>query len=260
MVLALLLQVYVQQHENHRLRARELGEVVVPLTHMTHVDVPVRRDGVILVTDGAKGHAREVATELAKHGFHVLVGVRSTAELRSFAFEARKGLEPVLFDLTQPATFADIVYRIRQIRRDLDRPLVGVLLNLAAYVEDYDGEENANFLDISFLDRHYKAVFKGPVRLLQALFELLRHQDSEAKAQQGRLLEAAQEAQEGSNATRVNTLNTQGLRITTLYSVLPAGQADSCGARCSMQRAFLQYAEDFAAAPLGYTNFTTSQV
>lgn len=96
--------------------------------------VPVRRDGVVFVSDGAKGSVREASIELAKHGYHVLVGCKTEAEIRSFAFDSRKGLELIKFDIANPATFVTLVYRLRQIRRDLDRPLVGVVLNLAGIV------------------------------------------------------------------------------------------------------------------------------
>lgn len=92
---------------------------------------PARRDGVIFVSDGAKGIARESSLELAKLGYHVLVGAKSEEEKRSFAFESRKGLEVILFDVAEPATLVALIYRLQQIRRDLDRPMVGVVINLA---------------------------------------------------------------------------------------------------------------------------------
>jgi hypothetical protein len=103
-------------------------------TKITLLRVPVRKDGVIFVSDGAKGQVREAAVELSKLGYHVLVGAKTDAEIRSFAFDSRKGLELIKFDITSPATFVDLVYRLRQIRRDLDRPLVGVVLNLAGKI------------------------------------------------------------------------------------------------------------------------------
>ena len=100
-------------------------------TTQQSIIVPVRKDGVIFISDGAKGSAREAAIELAKHGYHVLVGAKSEAEIRSFAFDSRKGLEPILFDITNPSTFVSLIFRLRQIRRELDRPFVGIVLNLA---------------------------------------------------------------------------------------------------------------------------------
>jgi hypothetical protein len=38
---------------------------------------------------------------------------------------------------------------------------------LTGYLEDYSGEPSTNYLDVISMDRHYKALFKGPVRLLQ---------------------------------------------------------------------------------------------
>jgi hypothetical protein len=100
-------------------------------TNKVVLPVVVRRDGVVFVSDGAKGTAREASVELSKLGFHVLVGVKSEEEKRSFAFESRKGLEVILFDIADPTTLVKVVYRLRQLRRDLDRPVVGVVLNLA---------------------------------------------------------------------------------------------------------------------------------
>ncbi len=105
---------------NHR---NEVSETFNP--------VAVRKDGVVFVTDGAQGVARQASIELAKHGYHVLVGCKTDAEIRSFAFDARKGLEMIKFDLADPSTFVTLIYRLRQVRRDLDRPIVGIVLNLA---------------------------------------------------------------------------------------------------------------------------------
>ena len=35
------------------------------------------------------------------------------------------------------------------------------------YIDDYSIEAAAQLLDINYLDRHYKAIFKGPTRLIQ---------------------------------------------------------------------------------------------
>jgi len=98
------------------------------------VFVPVRKDGVIFISDGAKGSSREAAVELSKHGYHVLVGCKTEAEIRSFAFDSRKGMEMIKFDISSPETYIPLIYRLRQIRRDLDRHIVGVVLNLAGII------------------------------------------------------------------------------------------------------------------------------
>lgn len=121
----LLVSICITYFQNPTLHSKE------DLGSYNYLTIPVRKDGVIFVSDGAKGSVREASIELAKHGYHVLVGCKSDAEIRSFAFDSRKGLELIKFDIANPATFVTLVYRLRQIRRDLDRPLVGIVLNLA---------------------------------------------------------------------------------------------------------------------------------
>lgn len=87
--------------------------------------------GVFFFTDGAKGKARLAALEVARRGGYALVGVQSDTELRSFALDQRKGLEPILFDVSDPAALIPIVHRLRQLQHDLQRPLSGVVINLA---------------------------------------------------------------------------------------------------------------------------------
>lgn len=94
------------------------------------IHMPVRRDGVVFVTDGARGNVREASIELTKLGYHVLLGVKSEDERKTFAYDQRKGLETILFDIGDPVTLVNVIYRLRQIRRDLDRPIVGLVINL----------------------------------------------------------------------------------------------------------------------------------
>jgi hypothetical protein len=96
--------------------------------------IPIRNDGVIFVSDGAKGIAREASLQLASYGFHVLVGVKTNAEVRSFAYESRKGLEPLIFDIQDPTTFVPLIYKLRKIETSLDRKFVGVVINIAGYL------------------------------------------------------------------------------------------------------------------------------
>jgi hypothetical protein len=46
-------------------------------------------------------------------------------------FDSRKGLEPIIFDFFDPNTLLAVVYRIKQIRFDLDRKFMGSVINLA---------------------------------------------------------------------------------------------------------------------------------
>ena len=97
----------------------------------------VRKGGTVLITDAAHGEARELAIYLASQGLHVLAGVRTDSEARSFIFEARKGVETVLFDINEPALIAKAIYRIKQVKLELDRPLTAVVFNIAGRCNDF---------------------------------------------------------------------------------------------------------------------------
>ena len=136
---------------------------------------PLRRDGVvILITDGAKGFAREAALELSEgaYGYHVLVGVRSEAELKSFTYEARKGLEPILFDISDPTTLVTLIYRLRYLRANMGRDLGGIIINLADFIVDHrrDNGGPEALVNTDIMDSHYRALLKGPTRLLEVFF------------------------------------------------------------------------------------------
>ena len=169
-----------------------------------HVDVikprtkrfPVCREGAVVITDAAYGHARQTALLLADQGFHVLAGVRTKAEERSFMYDARKGLEPFRMDLTEPNEIAKLYYRLRFVNAELRRPLYGILVNTADSVLDADkakapsppmlrdlsavGGFNATHMqlvakqviDVPALDDGYNWSVKGPLRVLQGALEL----------------------------------------------------------------------------------------
>jgi hypothetical protein len=93
--------------------------------------LPVCHKGTVIITDAAYGHARETALLLADQGMHVLAGVRSAAEERSFAYDERKGLEPFQMDLQEPNEVAKLMYRLRFITVEMERPLYGIIVNTA---------------------------------------------------------------------------------------------------------------------------------
>ena len=45
-----------------------------------------------------------------------LPGVKTDGEMRSFIFDSRKGLEPILFDYSDQNTLLNVVNRVKQIR------------------------------------------------------------------------------------------------------------------------------------------------
>ena len=71
---------------------------------------------------------RRAANALASVGLYVLVGVGSQEMKRRFTEEAVKGVEVVVADLQEPSHVAHIVYRSKEIARDLHRPLVGLAM------------------------------------------------------------------------------------------------------------------------------------
>lgn len=101
------------------------------LASANHTSFPLRSDGVLFISHASSGPAREAALLLPRFGFHVLIGVKDKAERRSFLYSMRKGVELIDFDMADPSTYPNLIYRLRHIRRDLDRPVVGLVLNLA---------------------------------------------------------------------------------------------------------------------------------
>ena len=165
----------------------------------------VCRDRTIFITDASSGYAREAALLLSQQGFHVLAGVKTESQRRSFVYDvaSRKGLEPVVVDISDPAQLADLLYRIRQVALDLQRPLYGVLINSLQELEYLEtglptdgwgpqssggkgrGSSNkkkvappepaavlrASSLDVDSLETAYRRLLKGPARLIQAALQ-----------------------------------------------------------------------------------------
>ena len=125
----------------------------------------------VLVTDAATGVGRAIALQLADLGLHVLAGVKSEAEKRSFLFASRKGLEPVIFDLTDPALVASVVYRIQQLQLEWNRRFYGVVLNLADTMNELKtnmkSDEKSNLIDVDAFDTSYRMIVRSTLRLLQ---------------------------------------------------------------------------------------------
>ena len=126
----------------------------------------------VLVTDAATGVGRAIALHLSDLGLHVLAGVKSEAEKRSFLFASRKGLEPIVFDLTDPALVASTVYRIRQLQLEWNRRFYGIVLNLADTMHEMKTNmKNDNggndLIDLDAFDTSYRKIVRSSIRLLQ---------------------------------------------------------------------------------------------
>ena len=68
------------------------------------------------------------ANILASKGLYVLFGVASKDMRHYMSQSAIKGVEMIEADINEPASIGNILYRSREITRDLNRPLVGVTL------------------------------------------------------------------------------------------------------------------------------------
>lgn len=165
----------------------------------------VCRASTVVLTDATQSYAREAAILLAEQGFHVLACVKTEAQKRSFIYDmsGRKGLEPIVADVADPSQLAELLYRIRQVHRDLKRPLYAVVVNSVDLPivpvqlppppppprrNKKRGPRRSNgrtppvsaaasvvpsgsVMDIEALDVAYRRFVKGPVRLLQAAMQ-----------------------------------------------------------------------------------------
>lgn len=164
----------------------------------------VCRASTVVMTDATQSYAREAAILLAEQGFHVLACVKTEAQKRSFVYDmsGRKGLEPIVADVADPSQLAELLYRIRQVQRDLRRPLYAVVINSVDLpvvpvqlppppppppprrsktrggVRRSSGRgppvntaavPSGSVIDVEALDAAYRRFVKGPVRLLQAV-------------------------------------------------------------------------------------------
>ena len=169
----------------------------------------VCRASTVVLTDATQSYAREAAILLAEQGFHVLACVKTDAQKRSFFYDMAglKGLEPIVADVADPPQLADLLYRVRQVQRDLKRPLYAIVVNSVdlpsvavplplpsplkaakrrkgrgrgrgdnrgmtsatmAPIHAVPDAPGGSVVDIEALDTAYRRFVKGPVRLLQA--------------------------------------------------------------------------------------------
>ena len=83
---------------------------------------------IALLTHRDLPSLRQAANALASYGLYVLVGVGSAAMVPHFAETAVKGVELMVVDLQEPSHIAQLVFRSRELTRDLQRPLLGVVM------------------------------------------------------------------------------------------------------------------------------------
>lgn len=123
----------------------------------------------VLVTDAASGVGRAIALELSDLGVHVLAGVKTEAEKRSFLFASRKGLETIIFDVSDPALVASTIYRIQQLQSEWNRRFFGVILNLSDTMNEWktNMKHEEELVDVDAFDTSYRMIVRSSIRLLQ---------------------------------------------------------------------------------------------
>lgn len=100
----------------------------LPSRNLTLPKIP--RAGLAIVTSSGQGYSRDIVYKLANRGLHVLSCVKSKQEERSFAFDKHKGIEAIQASLDKPVDIARLIYRSNEIKRDLNRTLAAVVINV----------------------------------------------------------------------------------------------------------------------------------
>lgn len=109
----------------------------------------------------AEGGGKDIALGLADKGFHVILGVHSDYEMKYFKFIANKGIQTILFDITEPSHIADMTYKIDSITKVLGRKLTSVVLISHNYIPADSS------LDIGAIHNSYQHDILGPLRVVQ---------------------------------------------------------------------------------------------
>jgi hypothetical protein len=151
----------------------EFCSIPVLIEPQTHFDIDF--SGTVFITD-ARGTGQNIAFSMANMGLYVLAGVPTESDVQNFTFDKRKGIEPILFDMKQPNDVVEVLYRIRELIRDLKRPLTALIINtLENDDHSFTGQSNSGDasephfvggLDINFdlsLEQ-YQSIFKNVVK------------------------------------------------------------------------------------------------
>lgn len=123
-----------------------------------------------LITGANKGIGKEIARQLAQHGFAVFIGARDMAKGREAAEElCAAGFEAtcIVLDVNDPVSIRTASGTFSQKADHLD-----VLVNNAGVLEDHG--ENILDLNVEMLDRTFKANVSGPIQVIQEFLQYLR--------------------------------------------------------------------------------------
>jgi NAD(P)-dependent dehydrogenase (short-subunit alcohol dehydrogenase family) len=121
----------------------------------------------VLVTGASTGIGREAALRLERGGWRVFAGVRRAQDGEALRRDASERLEPVILDVTDPATIAAAA---KQVEGVVGAYGLDGLVNNAGVVAGGPLE----FVELDELRRGLEVNTLGPVAVTQALLPLLR--------------------------------------------------------------------------------------
>lgn len=127
---------------------------------------------VIIAPSDSKGIGIELSRMLAAtNSLHILLGVESVSQVKALQFEGirSKGIEPITYDNEDINDAAKLVYRSKEIIRDLNRPITGLIVNLLDIPRSTKSSpKNNTKLSTRNFDAAYRTYIKSMLRLIEA--------------------------------------------------------------------------------------------
>ena len=133
---------------------------------------------VIIAPSDSKGIGIELSRMLAAtNSLHILLGVESVSQVKALQFEGirSKGIEPITYDNEDINDAAKLVYRSKEIIRDLNRHITGLIVNLLDIPRSSKpNPENNTKLSTRNFDAAYRTYIKSMLRLIEACGSQMR--------------------------------------------------------------------------------------
>lgn len=123
--------------------------------------------GAVIVTGASSGIGLAIALRLAKRGYHVIAGVRRAEAERELSRLGQPRLQPVLFDVAEPASIEHAMTRVRVLVKD-GLPLRALINNAAICVT-----APLELVQLSLLEQQFAVNVVGVAAMTQAALPLL---------------------------------------------------------------------------------------
>jgi hypothetical protein len=161
-------------HRNHKQLVQDEGSLSGDMSFR------IPSNGIIVFTT-ATGASREAAILLAEStGLQVIAGVKTKAELKSFAFEQQRGnkLEPFLLDIADQNTVLKFFYRIQELQSQYGREIVGVVIDGMESLSGSPAASRGASIDWSTeldnIDTFIKSGFRTTAKFIQVWDDVCR--------------------------------------------------------------------------------------